>query len=76
MAMETQPGPRAEVANTRRLNQAIREAIRKRVEKFPHEGDEDYEWSFLCECGCLSWVRRTSATFDLEGAWLEGHKPN
>jgi hypothetical protein len=39
-------------------------------------GAHDYEYAFVCECGCEETVRLTLAEYDEEGgAWLEGHRP-
>jgi hypothetical protein len=73
MAIGTNAKPRDTVADTRVLNQAIRQSIAKCVESAPREDDDDFEWSFVCECGCLTWVKRTTASFDQEGAWMDGH---
>ena len=74
MVMETALRPRDGVEDSRVLNQAIRQAIRSVVEKLPREGDNTYEWSFICECGCLAWVQRTTAAFDRDGACKDGHQ--
>lgn len=61
-------------AESRAMNQAIRAAIPKFSEERLHRYDQ-YEWLFVCECGCLTWVARTLAAFDLEGAFAVRHAP-
>jgi hypothetical protein len=56
-------------AKSRSANQAIRAAI----PKFLPPLTDEYEWLFLCECGCLTWVERTLAEFDSDGAFASGH---
>ncbi len=67
VASASKQNRRRPVTNTQAANQAIRAAIPK------FSLTDEYEWLFLCECGCLTWVARTLAEFDSEGAFANGH---
>jgi len=58
---------RAQLA--RELNMSIHEV----AASLSGEGDEDFEMTFYCECGCLSPLRLTLSGFEAGGALIAGH---
>jgi hypothetical protein len=62
-------GP-ARVVLARQLNCSIHEIGRRLTAR----GDEDFDLTFFCQCGCLRPITLTLAGFEAAGgAWLEGH---
>ena len=52
----------------------VNSSIHKVALKFKTQGDEDFDLTFFCECGCLRPVTVTLAGFDAAGgAWIEDH---
>jgi hypothetical protein len=47
--------------------------IREIAESLAAKGDEDHEYTFFCECGCLKPVTLTLALFIAKGALRDGH---
>jgi hypothetical protein len=48
--------------------------IRASAETLTAEGEENVEFTFFCECGCMEPVNLTPAAYASAGAWADGHE--
>jgi hypothetical protein len=60
-------GTRADVA--RQLNASIYKAGRSLAD----QGDEEFELTFFCACGCMTEVKRSLRDYVIRGAVVTGH---
>jgi len=64
---EQSRGRRAELA--RQLNASIYQAAQSLAE----QGDDDFELTYFCACGCMEEVRRSLWEYVSRGAVIDGH---
>jgi hypothetical protein len=52
---------------------SVNAQIREVAESLAVKCDDDHQYTFFCECGCLQPVTLTLAAFVAAGAFREGH---
>jgi hypothetical protein len=50
------------------------ERVRRYADRVP--GSAETKFGFICQCGCGTLVALTSKSFDANGGWADGHKPD
>jgi hypothetical protein len=50
------------------------ERVRRLADMLPESAGTRF--GFICQCGCGEVVPLTAATFDADGGWVDGHRPD